>query len=211
MLRLHNHSKSLRCMLSFGSLALAGSFLSCSPSFEGEYSDPMKEEIVDDRWNETDARTTAEKLIASALGKPWLVDFKVRNKNLAPVVVVDDIENRTDEHIDTQALTNDVQNALINSGKVRFVDAKRRKQILEEIKYQQSGAVRKDSAKREGRQTGADFMLGGELSSNVHTQGQLKTITYQVNLRLTDLETAEVSWSEQHRIKKRFRRSSASW
>lgn len=180
----------------------------CAKSMEGNYSDPAKEEIVDDRWNETDARKTAEHLIQSMLSKPWLAAYGKAHNGQKPVVIVDDVENRTDEHIDTKALTEFVRDELINSGKVRFVDEKRRKKILEEIKYQQSGAVADNSKKKSGQQIGADFMLGGAISSSVHSQDDLKTVTYQTNLTLTNLETSEIEWSEKHLIKKRFKRSS---
>ena len=194
----------------FVSLFACGA-LSCAPSFEGSYSDPVKAEIVDDRWNETDARKTAEHLVKSSVSKPWLTEFRIRAKGKKPVVIVDEVENRTDEHIDTKALTEFIRDELINSGKIRFLNESRRKKILEEIKYQNSGAVAENSRKKAGRQIGADFMLGGAISSSVHTQGGLKTVTYQTNLTLTNLETSEIEWSEKKRIKKRFKRSGSSF
>ena len=182
---------------------------SCTTSMQGSYSDPMKAEIVDDRWNETDARTTAEKLINSMISKPWLGNFKAANSGTKPVVVISDMENRTDEHIDTEALGEAIRNAVINSNKVRFVDAKGRSNILKEIQYQtESGMVSASSAKQRGKQIGADFMVTGAISSQVHQQGGLKTVTYQTVLQLTSFETAEIVWSEKHNIKKRFNRSS---
>jgi penicillin-binding protein activator len=183
---------------------------SCSPAFEGEYSDPAKAEIVDDRWNETDARQTAEVLIKSALSKPWLKEFTKGNKT-RPIVIVDEVENRTDEHLDTKALTEYIRNELLNSGEIRFANNERRAKILDEIKYQQSGAVAKDQAKSLGKQVGANFLLGGAMSSSVHSMDELKTVTYQTNLTLTNLETAEIEWSEKHLVKKRFKRKGAGW
>ncbi len=179
----------------------------CSPSLEGTYSDPGQAEIVDDKWSETDARKTANSLISQVLGKSWLSDFETKNSK-KPVVIVDDVANRTDEHIDTKALTEFMQDELINSGKVRFLNADKRKQILEEIKYQNSGTTSDATKKKLGKQIGADFMLSGAISSSVHSQGGLKTVTYQTALNLTDLETTEIVWSGKELIKKRFKRSS---
>ena len=186
-------------------------FVGCPSSFEGEYRDPTEVTIIDEYWNETDARKTAEIMVKGVLGKPWLQFYKQRNQK-RPVVIVDRVENRTDEHIDTRALTESIQNELINSGMVRFVDKRRRDTILKEIKYQQeSGMVSGSTAKRKGRQTGADYLLSGAISSHHHTQGGLKTKTYQTNLTLTNLETAEIEWSDKYVIKKRFERSGSSW
>jgi uncharacterized protein (TIGR02722 family) len=183
---------------------------SCAKDFEGEYSDPTAVEIVDDRWNETDARKSAEVLLGSMLKKPWLEMHKKGNKGERPVVIIDDVENRTDEHLDVKALMEAIRNELINSGQIRFVNESKRQKILEEIKYQNdSGNVSASTAKKRGRQTGADFMLGGAISANVHQMKEIKTVTYQVNLILTDLETSEIVWSEKNDIKKRFKRSGA--
>ncbi|MEZ4743738.1 MAG: penicillin-binding protein activator LpoB [Bdellovibrionota bacterium] len=184
----------------------------CTKSFEGEYSDPSAVEIVDDRWNESDARKSAEVLIKSMLVKPWLKNFKSRHDGQRPVLIIDDVENRTDEHLDIKALMEAIRDELINSGKIRFVNASRRQKILDEIKYQQeSGRVSSSSAKKKGRQTGADFLLGGAISSSVHSMDELKTVTYQVNLILTNLESAEIEWSQKHSIKKRFKRAGTGW
>jgi uncharacterized protein (TIGR02722 family) len=185
--------------------------LSGCTTFQGEYSDPEKAEIIDDKWNETDARKTAEVLITSCLGRPWLKNFKATHNNQAPVVVVADVENRTDEHIDTKALTEFIQNELINSGKVRFVNKERRQQILDEVNYQHSGNVSDKSRKKKGNQIGADYMLAGAISSHVHSQGGLKKVTYQTVLNLTNLETSEIQWNEKHEVSKRFKRSGSGW
>ena len=198
---------SRKSWLVVGFISLYG----CSPSFQGEYDDPEKVDIIDDKWNETDARKTAGVLVTSMIGKPWLAEHKGGHKGERPVVIVDDVENRTDEHIDTKSLTEAIQNEVINSGKVRFVDKGRRQKILDEIKYQNSGVVSSQSSKKSGKQTGADFMLGGAISSIAPKQGGLKVVTYQTILTLTNLETAEIVWSEKHEIKKRFKRSGSSF
>ncbi len=187
-------------------------FVGCTKDFEGEYADPGEKEIIDDRWNETDARKTAEILINSMIKKSWLSNHKRANKNNKPVVIIDDVENRTDEHIDIKALMESIRNELINSGQIRFVNKSRRDAILKEIKFQnESGMVSGSTQKKKGRQIGADFFLGGAISNKVNKQGGKKTVVYQTNLILTNLETAEIVWSENYKIKKRFRRSGAGW
>jgi uncharacterized protein (TIGR02722 family) len=190
-------------------LALGLGLAACSPSFEGTYNDPAEAEIVDDKWSETDARKTATSLIQQVISKPWLTEYMARHNGQKPIVIVDEIANRTDEHIDTKALTEFMQDELINSGKVRFLNAEKRKQILEEIKYQNSGTTEAKTRKSLGKQIGADFMLSGAISNSVHTQGGLKTVTYQTALNFTDLETTEMVWSGKELIKKRFKRSGA--
>lgn len=183
----------------------------CSTGMEGTYSDPQAVKIVNDKWNPTDARKTAEVMITSCLGRPWLDEFKRANSGKKPIVLVQDIENRTDEHIDTKALTEFLESELVNSGKVRFVEKGRREQILEEVGYQNSGNVSSATKKKAGNQLGADFMLAGAISTIVATQGKMKKVDYQTQLKLINLETSEIQWTEKHAISKEFKRSGASW
>ena len=189
---------------------LAGCFLilftGCK-TFEGQYTNPNETRIIDTRWNEADARKTSENLVHSMLQKPWLSMHEKVNQ-ARPVVIVDEVENRTGEHIDTKMLTSSIRNELINSGRVRFLNASQRGKILKEINYQnKSGMVDPAKAKRAGRQMGAGFMLSGHISSQVHQHPQedFKTVYYQTDLTLTNLETSEIEWSEQFRIKKTFK------
>jgi uncharacterized protein (TIGR02722 family) len=190
---------------------LAPLFTACSPGFEGEYSDPAKAEIVDDKWNETDARKTAEHMIKGMLEKPWLSQFMNEHKKAKPVVVVADVANRTDEHIDVIQLTDYIQDELINSQKVRFVaKGKNRDSILAEIKWQQEHAA-EATKKKDGKALGADYVLSGAVSSQVHTMDERRTVSYVTTLTLTNLETQEIEWSTKYEIKKNFRRSGARW
>ena len=185
----------------------------CGPDFKGTYEDPgLNQEMVDDRWNEQDGRETSEKLIKSMISKPWLSQFQQGHGQQKPAVIVNQIRNRTLEHIDTNALSEFIRDELINSQKIRFVNAQGRDEILGEIRYQSdSGMVSSETAKKTGKQIGADFFLSGAISSQVHTQEGVKTVSYQINLILTNLETAEIVWSEKHIVKKRFHRSRFGW
>jgi PBP1b-binding outer membrane lipoprotein LpoB len=114
-------------MSAFFSVSLGLTLAGCAKDFEGTYNDPKEVEIVDDKWSQVDAHKVASSLINQVLSKPWLAGFEASKKQ-RPIVVVDEISNRTDEHIDTKALTEAMQDELINANKVRFVNAEKRKQ-----------------------------------------------------------------------------------
>lgn len=190
-----------------GLAAITIGMLGACASFEGNYADPDKVEIVDDRWNDTDARVFGERMIKSALAKPWLPNWQQENKGKKPIIIVGDFENRTSEQIDMGQVTEAVRNELINSGKFRFADAAQRDKIAKEYEYQNSGAVRKDQAKSKGKQVGADFFLVGSLSSIVSQLEGKKRVTYQLEMRLTEIESGEILWTEVEKITKQFKRS----
>ncbi len=202
-----NLFKPIKQALFFASWAV---LLPSCQSFEGRYADPNETRIIDVKWNEADARQTSEALVDSMLQKPWLSRYEKATQT-RPILIIDEIENRTHEHIDTKAVTSSLHNKLINSGRVRFLNASQRAKILKEINYQnKSGMVDPAKAKRFGKQLGAGFMLSGHISSQTHSHPDLdfKTVYYQVDLTLTNLETSEIEWSEQSKVKKTFSNSS---
>ncbi|MGE0172865.1 MAG: penicillin-binding protein activator LpoB [Oligoflexales bacterium] len=187
-------------------LGAFGLYLGSCATGGGVYSDPTEEQILGDKWNNSDANKTAQYMIDSVTTAAWIDEYVKVHKGEKPIVIVDEVENRTDEHIDTKALTEAIRSQLINSRKVRFVDAAKRQKILDELKYQHSGAVAKETAKKKGAQIGAAYLLGGGLSNIVDTKGDYKTVTYQVDMTLTNIETAEIEWNGQNKIKKSFKR-----
>jgi len=176
--------------------------------FQGKYSDPMEENMIDDQFNEVDLKLIADSAIKSCLARPWLRVFQ-QTHNRRPIVGVDTVENRTDEHIDMSTITEQLRSALINSGKIRFINIKKRGKLKDELTYQkESGAVSRATQKKRGRQIALDFFLGGSMSSQTHMRDGVKSISYTYEFTLTNLETSEVVWSHYGKpIYKRFKSS----
>lgn len=191
------------------SLALSG----CA-SFEGDYGDANQAQILDDKWNPTDATLTVQKMVKDMSAAPWVQNWREDMQKKAsdrPFVLVDDMENRTSEIIDTKALFEDLRSQILNDGKVRFLDGDARKKILDEYKYQQSGVVKKGHVKGPGNQFGADFFLSGAISSIVSKQGGKSSVQYQIEMKLVNISTGELVWSGIEKIRKNFKRSSVGW
>lgn len=153
------------------------------------------------RWNDTDARLTGEAMIQEALGTQWLTDF-TQQQGRKPVVIVGFVKNKTAEHIDDEPFMKDLERAFINSGRVRLVQSgEKREQIRAERADQQEYAAQ-ETIKKWGREVGADFMLQGTITQIVDTYKQERVNYYQVNLELTNMETNEVVWIGEKKIKK---------
>ncbi len=194
-------------------VAVSLAFSGCT-SFQGDYGDPDQAQILDDRWNPTDATLTVQKMVKNMTAAPWVQNWRDDMKKKPtdrPFVLVDDMENRTSEVIDTKALFEDLRSQILNDGKVRFLDGDARKKILNEYKYQQSGVVKKDQVKGPGNQYGADFFLSGAISSIVSKQGGKSSVQYQIEMKLTNISSGELVWSGIEKIRKNFKRSSVGW
>ena len=171
---------------------------------KGEYDDVDQVRLLDDKFNESDAAMLMEEMITSMAGHPIFVDAK-----LPPVVQVETVRNKTSEHIDTKSLTDTLRTALIKTGKARFSNKEDRGTLDEEVDYQgESGRVRRDTQKRRDGRVGADYVLTGDLISNVQEVGSRKLIFYKLTLNLTNLTTGLIEWSDEKPIRKRFKKRS---
>lgn len=162
------------------------------------------------RWNDTDARLTAEVLISDVLNRPWLVNF-VEEEGSKPVVIVGTVRNKSSEHIDLLPLIKSFEMELINSGQVRFVaGGKAREEVRAERDDQQSNAS-EDTATKLADETGADFMLQGVITTTTDAVDGKRVVLYQTNMELVNLHTNEISWLGGHQIKKVVEKAKAGW
>jgi len=164
------------------------------------------------RWNDTDSQQVAAQIINKAVYSPWIEDFRAVHDGRKPVVIVGTVVNKSQEHIAVATFVKDIQSALINSGKVRFVSSRfERQELRGEREDQQKGYTSEDSQAALGAETGADFMMKGSLESIVDEVGGERAVWYQVNIELYDQATNEVAWMGQHKIKKLISRPLVSW
>jgi len=153
------------------------------------------------RWNDTDSQMVANAMISDVVQRPWIGDFVGAN-NRKPVVIVGEVKNRSSEHIETLVFTKSLERELINSGKVKFVaSSDERGGVRQELLDQQTEAS-PETMKRLGQATGADFYLGGVITSVTDAVEGKKVVFYKVNLELINIETSEKVWIGDKEIKK---------
>lgn len=153
------------------------------------------------RWNDVDSRLVAEEMSKDMINRPWREAFFQRTGK-KPVMIVGMITNKSHEHIEAETFIKDVERELINTATVRVVqNAEFREKIREERADQQQFASQ-ETQKRWGRELGADYMLFGNINSIVDQEGNRKVVFYQINLELADMETNELVWIGDKKIKK---------
>lgn len=161
------------------------------------------EEVKDlsGRWNDTDSRLVSEEMISDVLSRPWVADF-TRDRNRDPAVIVGGIRNLSHEHINVQTFVNDMERALINSGKVQFVASSDERQDIRAERRDQDINASEDTRNAMGKERGADFMLKGDISTILDTEGKRQVRFYQVDLTLISLADNRKVWVGQKKIKK---------
>lgn len=163
------------------------------------------DEVIDlsGRWNDTDSRLVSAAMISDLLGARWLPVYESQHNHARPVIVVGTVTNKSHEHINSETFIKDIEKAILKNGSVRLVQAgEKRQELRTERDEQNQGYTAKETAKKWGLELGADFMLQGTINSIVDTYKKEKVVYYQIDLELTDLETNEVVWMGDKKIKK---------
>ncbi|MBQ4493085.1 MAG: penicillin-binding protein activator LpoB [Elusimicrobiaceae bacterium] len=154
------------------------------------------------KWNDADSRMTAETMIKDCLEGNWYNKALKAKGGNEPVVIVGTIKNNTMEHINTSTFVEEMQRALINSGKVEFVASKEERGEVRDERLEQQEYSSEETRKEFGREVGADYMLSGVLDSIVDQEGRKSVIYYQINLKLINIQTNQIVWNGQQKLKK---------
>ncbi len=158
------------------------------------------------RWNDTDSRLVSEEMISDVLSRPWIDRFRAGRGN-NPVVIVGSVRNRSDEHINTRTFVKDLERALINSGEVEFVAGSVERQEIRAERKDQAAHASEATAKDEGEEFGADFMLQGAINTISDRIEGKEVKYYQINLELIDIQSHRKVWIGEKKIKKLVKRS----
>lgn len=154
------------------------------------------------RWNDTDSRLAAEELTDEALSRDWLTDFIAANSGSKPVVIIGFVENKTSEHIDPETFVKDMEKEFINTGKVRLVQGGDKRAEIRAERADQQNYSSNSTMKKWGLEIGADFMMQGSIKSITDQYKNEKVVYYQIDLELTNMETNEIVWIGDKKIKK---------
>lgn len=185
---------------------LAVSVLGLSACSTVQYGEATAVETVNTDFGSTDLQLIAEKMVDNMLTAPAVLQITANARR--PIVFVDNIKNKTTEHIDTESITDTISTRMLKSGQFRFVDMTKVEAVTKQFDYQQSsGLVDEAKATKVGRQVGAQYMLYGNLSSIVKHAGSTKDVYYKFTLKLMDLESGTVEFIDEKEIRKTRKRS----
>jgi hypothetical protein len=162
------------------------------------------------RWNDVDSRLVADSLILqsfeASMGASWAIRHAQRNGGQQPTVIVGTVRNRSMEHVPVGTFVRDLERAYINSGIVRVVSSGGEREEARDERYDQQEHASEASRARLRSETGANYMLQGEIQSIEDRERGRSVVFYQVDMTLVNLETNVREWVGQHKIKKYIQR-----
>jgi uncharacterized protein (TIGR02722 family) len=173
-------------------LASLFSLASCS-SFKAERVDNKTSDekalTITDQWVQADT----EKVILDAMKEmgehKGLKRYEMEHgKQLK--LFVGEVQNLTAEaYFPINDINDELLNEISKQGDFVLVDAEARQGLLKEITYQNDGMVDPKTAKKVGKQTGADLMIFGNVYMKPETRDGKTIKQYSVNLRITDIQS----------------------
>lgn len=167
------------------------------------YGDAKAVETVTTDLGSTDIQMISEKMTQSLIQHPVVQDM-IKKRGL---MMASPVQNKTSEYFDTKLITDTVLTQLQKNGVRYVIEADNMQNQVDELRRQnQSGLYDKSKTVRMGRMQGAKFRLDGSISSIVKRGSDIKDVYYKMNLRLIEIETGIVEWSDEKDIRKTARR-----
>lgn len=195
--------KSCRALLLPAVMALSLSACVTTGDSGVSYGDAKETETVTTDLGSTDIQSTTEKMVESMLQHPLLQDI-IRQRGL---LMASPVENKTSEYFDTKLIADSMLSQLQKNG-VRYVIAgdEMQNQVDELRRQNQSGLYKKSSTAKVGNMQGAQYRIDGSVSSIVKRTSSVKDVYYKINLRLVEIESGIVEWSDEKEIRKTLKR-----
>ena len=180
-------------------LSLSLIFFSCSPKVL--YDDPRKVETLTINFSSTDLQIISQAMVDS------LLQSVITNNDNKPIIVIEEVKNKTAEYIDTSIITDSIRAKLSNSGLIQFgVNIDELDGQISEIDRQQNEYYDENLSVEKGKLAGADYRLAGSLISIDKFKKKLfktkKDKFYKLSLQLWNIKTGVMVWADEKDIRK---------
>ena len=183
----------------FYSFAMILLLTSCSRSVTR--IEPSQAMDLSGRWNDTDSRMIADKMIANLLSSEKYKEY-AKQLGKKPTMIVGIVRNKTSEHIDADNYIKKLELSIFNSGVAELVESDSFRDKLREERVQQADFADPATMAKWGMEAGANLMLFVEMTSETDVYQKRRVVNYVTTLFLTDMETNKRVWYGQEEIKK---------
>jgi penicillin-binding protein activator len=167
------------------------------------YGDAKAVETVTTDLGSTDIQMISEKMTQGLIQTPEIQTL-IKKRQL---LMASPVKNKTSEYFDTRLITDTVLTQLQKNGVRYAIEGEDMQNQVDELSRQnQSGLYSRAKTAKMGKMQGAKYRLDGSISSIIKKTSDIKDVYYKMNLRLIEIETGIVEWSDEKEIRKSARR-----
>ncbi len=155
------------------------------------------------RWNDVDAKQTANEMISKALAAGWIDRFIGKNNKNPNIQLGKVIVRAGDEVVSTAVFMKEIRKEFVNSGKIDVIDDDKnstRDELGDQAAYAEKG-------KEMAKEASTDFLLKGSINTQNDQEGRQSVKFYVVDLEITDVQTRKIVWTERTSIRKEVEQS----
>ncbi|MBN2373310.1 hypothetical protein JXL19_05960 [bacterium] len=132
-----------------------------------------------------------------------------------PLVRVDIVKNKTDEHVDTKSITDSITAKLVNSRKVRFaVDYAEREEYEKRASEEAFESRISDEDRQQVYLTDQEapkYRIYGELSNIKTITEDTKDVFFKFTLKMVDFRTGTLEWADEAQLRKIGKKGTFGW
>lgn len=159
---------------------------------EGAYNNPQEVSLLDDKFNEADMQQITRTMVSSLLNCAKVTET-------SPTVLVGTVQNQTSEHLNLDAVMDQIQTQLVKSNKFIMIDRPSRSDIEQEEVF-----LSTKNRPVSSNPAIANYIITGAISSNVQEFNKKKMVYYKMNLNLTSMGSNTIVCAEEKELRKEF-------
>jgi TolB-like protein len=195
-------------------LAVLLAFSACASGPSVSMTDANTRTDLSGRWSDADSRQVSATLIEKCLDSPGVDDFikeyGAKHGGEKPSIVVQRFTYEASEHINTDIISAIMEEAIVNSRKLRFVAGGDVRENIRAERQDQQYNASEDTASALANETGAALVLTGKINAQTDRAGGTQVRSYFVSAELIDVETNDKVWiGRDDSIKKTIQQSKA--
>jgi len=183
----------------------------CTSASSVNYTNPTAVDTLSTNFSSTDLQTITSGMVNSLSTSPLISN--AYKQNGGPLIIyVDNIQNNTDQHIDTGMISDAITSQILNTGLFQLVDMKAMAAAKKQLDFQAySGMVDQSKAVQLGTMTGAQYMMYGNIANITQQNSSQQSVFYQITLSLMDLKSGLIVWQNTQQIRKVATKKAIGW
>jgi uncharacterized protein (TIGR02722 family) len=165
--------------------------------------DPATDPAEDADFSSVDYFRITDTMMSSLTASGFFDRYRAEHGGERPVMLLAaNLQNKTDEHIDTRLILEKIRTAMIKDGLADFVDDQAFDMALDQLNMQATDLYDNMKAAKIGRFVGAKYVLRGSISNLRKMEGRETRNYMNVTLDAFEVETLLIKWTDEVDIKR---------